>query len=109
VIHPAALVPWRVIPHAGHDDPDGIGPGITGGGTEKNINRRPVPVDQGTVLDLHIVFRPASLEQHVMVAGDDEGAAAQDEIPVSRPLGLHLGCWPGVGVPSENEMELIRD
>ena len=73
---------------------------------EQHIDRGPMPRHQRAVLDRDVIARAAALQQHVLVAGRDQHAAAQHGVAIRRFL--HLHCAQTVEPPGERLGEFLR-
>src|SRR5262249_27368396 len=86
--------PFRaVFAHSRHDDADSSRAKFLGDGMKKNVGRRAMAVDGRSVgKDGHVAARHAA-DHHVAIAGTDENAACNEEVPGFRFLDVEFATF----------------
>src|ERR1700761_5055811 len=72
--------PGAVVAHAGEDDADGVLAGVACGRTKEYVDRGTMAADERPLLHLDKVACSAAAQQHVVIAGSDEGATPDDGV-----------------------------
>src|SRR5450759_4219929 len=78
-----------IVAHAGEQNTHRIGAGGFGDGREKYVDRRALVAHAGTGLDADVVAAAALAQQHMEIAGCDQGEAAAQRVAIFGFLYVH--------------------